>query len=263
MLLAVDVGNSNITLGAFERERLVATFRMTTKLPRTSDEYGTEMRGLLANNGISPNAIDSAIFSSVVPDIMHSLTSAVIKYFNVTPIVIEPGITTGLSIATENPRQLGADRIVDAVGAYELYGGPVIVIDFGTATTFDLVDGNGVFLAGVISPGIRVSAKALSQGTAKLPEIEIKKPASILGRETISSIQAGLVYGQIGQTEYIVDHMKREADLSGIKVVATGGLGKIIANETSSIDIYDATLTLQGMRFIYERQKKEQADGGK
>ena len=175
MLLAVDVGNSNITLGAFERERLVATFRMTTNLPRTSDEYGTEIRGLLANNGISPNAIDSAIFSSVVPDIMHSLTSAVIKYFNVTPILVEPGITTGLSIATENPRQLGADRIVDAVGAYELYGGPVIVIDFGTATTFDLVDGNGVFLAGVISPGIRVSAKALSQGTAKLPEDEDQK----------------------------------------------------------------------------------------
>lgn len=257
MLLAVDVGNTNITLGAFERERLVTTFRMTTKLPRTSDEYGTEIRNLLANNGISPNAIDNAIFSSVVPDVMHSLTSAMIKYFNITPIVIEPGITTGLKIATENPRQLGADRIVDAVGAYELYGGPVIVIDYGTATTYDLVDKDGVFLAGVISPGIRLAARALCEGTAKLPEIEIKKPASILGRETISSIQAGLVYGQIGQTEYIIEHMKKESGLSGIKVVATGGLGKMIERETRSIDIYDANLTLQGMRFIFERQKKE------
>lgn len=255
MLLAVDVGNTNITIGAFERERLVTTFRMTTGLPRTSDEYGTEIRSLLTNNGISPNAIDHAIFSSVVPNIMHSLTSAMIKYFNVTPIIVEPGITTGLQIATENPRQLGADRIVDAVGAYELYGGPLIVIDYGTATTYDLVDENGVFLAGVICPGIRLSAKALCEDTAKLPEIEIKKPDSILGRETISSIQAGLVYGQIGQTEYIVERMKKEAGFSDIKVIATGGLGKIIAGETRSIDIYDATLTLQGMRFIYERQK--------
>lgn len=255
MLLAVDVGNTNITIGAFERERLVTTFRMTTKLPRTSDEYGTEIRTLLTNNGISPNAIDHAIFSSVVPNVMHSLTSAMIKYFNVTPIVVEPGITTGLEIATENPRQLGADRIVDAVGAYELYGGPLIVIDYGTATTYDLVDENGVFLAGVICPGIRLSAKALCEDTAKLPEIEIKKPNSILGRETISCIQAGLFYGQVGQTEYIVERMKQEANFSDIKVVATGGLGKIIAGETKSIDIYDSTLTLQGMRFIYERQK--------
>lgn len=255
MLLAVDVGNTNITIGAFERERLVTTFRMTTKLPRTSDEYGTEIRTLLTNNGISPNAIDHAIFSSVVPNVMHSLTSAMIKYFNVTPIVVEPGITTGLEIATENPRQLGADRIVDAVGAYELYGGPLIVIDYGTATTYDLVDENGVFLAGVICPGIRLSAKALCEDTAKLPEIEIKKPNSILGRETISCIQAGLFYGQVGQTEYIVERMKQEANFSDIKVVATGGLGKIIAGETESIDIYDSTLTLQGMRFIYERQK--------
>lgn len=255
MLLAVDVGNTNITIGAFERERLVTTFRMTTKLPRTSDEYGTEIRTLLTNNGISPNAIDHAIFSSVVPNVMHSLTSAMIKYFNVTPIVVEPGITTGLEIATENPRQLGADRIVDAVGAYELYGGPLIVIDYGTATTYDLVDEKGVFLAGVICPGIRLSAKALCEDTAKLPEIEIKKPNSILGRETISCIQAGLFYGQVGQTEYIVERMKQEANFSDIKVVATGGLGKIIAGETKSIDIYDSTLTLQGMRFIYERQK--------
>ena len=255
MLLAVDVGNTNITIGAFERERLVTTFRMTTKLPRTSDEYGTEIRTLLTNNGISPNAIDHAIFSSVVPNVMHSLTSAMIKYFNVTPIVVEPGITTGLEIATENPRQLGADRIVDAVGAYELYGGPLIVIDYGTATTYDLVDENGVFLAGVICPGIRLSEKALCEDTAKIPEIEIKKPNSILGRETISCIQAGLFYGQVGQTEYIVERMKQEANFSDIKVVATGGLGKIIAGETESIDIYDSTLTLQGMRFIYERQK--------
>ena len=252
----MDVGNTNITLGAFEREKLVATFRMTTKLPRTSDEYGMLIRNLLVNNGISPNGINSVIFSSVVPNVMHSLTSAMIKYFNLTPIAVEPGIVTGLTIGTENPTQLGADRIVDAVGAYELYGGPVIVIDYGTATTYDLVNQDGVFLAGVISPGIRVAAKALCEDTAKLPEIEIKKPDSILARETISSIQAGLVYGQIGQTEYIVKHMREESGFCDAKVVATGGLGKIIASETNYIDIYDPTLTLQGMRLIYERQKK-------
>ena len=186
---------------------------------------------------------------------MHSLTSAIIKYIHVTPLIVAPGIKTGIRIATENPRQIGADRIVDAVGAYGLYGGPVIVIDYGTATTFDLVDASGAFLAGVIAPGIRTSAKALWEEAAKLPEIEICKPKSILAQETISSMQAGLVYGQIGQTEYIIRHIKEEFAVSGVKVVATGGLGKTIASETKYIDIYDPNLTLHGMRLIYEKQK--------
>ena len=166
-----------------------------------------------------------------------------------------PGIRTGIRIATENPRQVGADRIVDAVGAYELYGGPVIVIDYGTATTYDLVDASGAFVAGVTAPGIRTSAKAMWEEAAKLPEIEICKPKSILAQETISSMQAGLVYGQIGQSEYIIRHMKKESGFEQLKVVATGGLGKLIASETKYIDIYDPNLTLQGMRLIFEKQK--------
>ena len=257
MILTIDVGNTNITCGVFQGDEIAASFRITTKMPRTSDEYGMMLLNLLEQNDIHPTEIKDAIICSVVPNVMHSLRGGLVKYFNVTPILVEPGITTGLSIATENPRQLGADRIVDAVGAYELYGGPVIVIDFGTATTFDLVDGNGVFLAGVISPGIRVSAKALSQGTAKLPEIEIKKPASILGKDTITSMQAGLVYGQIGQTEYIINRVKAEVGLENIKTVVTGGLGRIIANETDAVDIYDPNLTLKGINLVYKKQNRK------
>lgn len=255
MLLVMDVGNTNITLGVFDGKVLEATFRMTTKIPRTSDEYGIVVRDLLQHNQIAFSDIQAVVMSSVVPDVMHSLTSAIIKYIQVTPIVVAPGIKTGIRIATENPRQLGADRIVDAVGAYELYGGPVLVIDYGTATTYDLVDGSGAFVAGVTAPGIRTSAKAMWEEAAKLPEIEIRKPKSILAQETISSMQAGLVYGQIGQSEYIIQHMKKESAYENIKVVATGGLGKLIASETTYIDIYDPNLTLQGMRLIFEKQK--------
>ena len=160
-------------------------------------------------------------------------------------------------MVTESPCQIGADRIVDAAAAYELYGGPVLVLDFGTATTYDLVDKNGAFVSGVTAPGIRISAKALWEDAAKLPEIEIRKPESILAKETISSMQAGLVYGQIGQTEYIVKHMIEEADMGPVKVVATGGLGRIIANETDVIDVYDPNLTLKGMNLIYKKQNRK------
>lgn len=257
MLLVMDVGNTNITLGVFDGEELKATFRMTTKIPRTSDEYGITIRDMLVHdqNQIHVKDIQAVIISSVVPNVMHSLTSAVIKYFQITPLIVAPGIKTGIRIATENPRQIGADRIVDAVGGYTLYGGPIIVIDYGTATTYDLVDGKGAFVAGVIVPGIRTSAQTLWEEAAKLPEIEIRKPESILAQETISSMQAGLVYGQIGQTEYIVSHIKEESGYDNIKVVATGGLGKIIASETKAIDIYDPNLTLHGMRLIFEKQK--------
>ncbi len=255
MLLVMDVGNTNITLGVFSKKKLAATFRMTTKIPRTSDEYGILVRDLLQQNQIEIIDIKAAVISSVVPNVMHSLTSAIIKYFQITPIIVAPGIKTGIRIATENPRQIGADRIVDAVGAYELYGGPVIVIDYGTATTYDFVDASGAFAAGVTAPGIRTSAKALWEEAAKLPEIEICKPKSILAQETISSMQAGIVYGQIGQSEYIIKHMKQEAGCDDIKVVATGGLGKLIASETKYIDIYDPNLTLKGMQIVYEKQK--------
>ena len=255
MLLTMDVGNTNITFGVFDGKTLVTTFRMTTKIPRTSDEFGVGIIDMIERNRIARTEITHVITASVVPDVMHSLNNAIIKYFDITPIIVGPGIRTGIRVVTENPKQIGADRIVDAAGAYALYGGPVLVLDFGTATTYDLVDASGAFVAGVTAPGIRISAKALWQDAAKLPEIEICKPSSILAQETISSMQAGLVYGQIGQTEYIVRSMIAESGYQDVKVVATGGLGRIIANETECIDIYDPNLTLSGLRLIFEKQK--------
>lgn len=254
MLLTIDVGNSNITFGIFDHKTLITTFRMTTKQLRTSDEFGVGILEMLERNRISRKDVESVITASVVPNVMHSLNSAVIKYFDITPVIVGPGIKTGIRVVTENPKQIGADRIVDAAGAYSLYGGPVLVLDFGTATTYDLVDKSGAFVAGVTAPGIRISAKALWEDAAKLPEIEIRKPQSILAQETISSMQAGLVYGQIGQTEYIVRTMIEESGYGEVKVVATGGLGRIIANETDCIDVYDPNLTLSGLRLIYEKQ---------
>ena len=255
MLLVADVGNTNITLGIFDDETLVGNFRMTTKTQRTSDEFGIFLLNLLEAKNISVEQIEAVIVSSVVPNIMHSFTSGIIKYIDKTPIIVGAGIKTGITVLTTNPRELGADRIVDAVAAYEMYGGPVIVIDFGTATTYDLISANGEFLAAVTSPGIRSSAKALWNDAAKLPEIEIKKPDSILAKDTITSMQAGLVYGYIGQTEYIINKIKEEYNQDNVKVVATGGLGKIVSEATDKIDIYDSMLTLHGLRLIYNKNK--------
>lgn len=256
MLLVIDVGNTNLTFGVYNGEALECTFRMTTKTPRTSDEFGLNILQLLEARGIEKGAIHGSIVSSVVPDIMHSLIRGVNNYLGVNPITVGPGIKTGIKVVTEDPRQIGADRIVDAVGAYEKYGGPVLVLDFGTATTYDLIGKNGEFMAGITAPGIRISSEALWTQTAKLPNIEIKKPKSILAQETISSMQAGLMYGQIGQTEYIIKKVKEEAKLDDMKVVATGGLGRLIAEETDMIDHYDSNLTLEGLRLIYEKNKK-------
>ena len=255
MLLVVDVGNTNITLGVFDGEELSGTFRMTTKLPRTSDEYGIELRQLIECQGFKSTDITDIIVASVVPDVMHSLGSAMIKYFGIKPMVVSAGIKTGIRVCTENPKQVGADRIVDAVAAYQIYGGPVIVIDFGTATTYDIVGPDGTFEGAVIAPGIRTSAQALWGGAAMLPAIDIRKPASIMGKETISSMQAGIVYGQIGQAEYIVKKIREESGYHDAKVVASGGLGNIIAKETDYIDYYDPQLTLKGLKMIYEKIK--------
>lgn len=256
MLLVIDVGNTNITLGVFRGDELLGTFRMTTKLPRTSDEYGITLKELVERQGILSTDIDAVIVASVVPDVMHSLGSAMIKYFGIKPMVVSAGIKTGIRIVTENPKQVGADRIVDAVAAYTIHGGPVIVIDYGTATTYDIVGEDGTFEAAVIAPGIRTSAQAMWGQAAMLPAVEIKKPESVLAKETIASMQAGIVYGQIGQTEYIINKIRHESGYADAKVVATGGLGKIIASETDVIDVYDPQLTLKGLRIIYEKNRK-------
>jgi len=253
VILVVDVGNTNITFGVYKDKELVTTFRVTTKIPRTSDEYGILVSDLLQKNGISVDTLKGGIIASVVPNAMHALTNAMKRYLNINPVIVGPGIKTGIRITSENPREIGADRIVDAVAAYELYGGPVLVLDFGTATTYDLIDGDGNFGVGITAPGIRISAKALWEDTAKLPEIEIKKPDSILAGDTVSSMQAGLVYGQIGQTEYIINQVRKESGFDDMKVVATGGLGRIIADATDTIEVYDSKLTLEGLRIIYEK----------
>ncbi|MBQ7956054.1 MAG: type III pantothenate kinase [Lachnospiraceae bacterium] len=253
MIFVIDVGNTNITCGVYEGKELRATFRIMSKTPRTSDEYGIMLTELLRTKGVDASDIEGSIVASVVPDVMHSLIGGITRYLGTIPLVVGPGVKTGIKITTENPRAIGADRIVDAVAAYEKYGGPILVLDFGTATTYDLVTADGSFSAGVTAPGIRISAEALWEKAAKLPKIEIKKPKSILAQETISSMQAGLMYGQIGQTEYIIKKVKEETGIADLRVVATGGLGRSISDETDSIDIYDSSLTLDGLRIIYEK----------
>ncbi len=256
MILVVDVGNTNITFGVYQEKELLATFHITTKTPRTSDEYGMMILALLERKKVDVTDLEGSIIASVVPDVMHSLVGGIVRYTNTNPLIVGPGVKTGIKVVTENPRGIGADRIVDAVAAYEKYGGPVLVIDFGTATTYDYVTQKGEFAAGITAPGIRISLEALWKSAAKLPNVEIKKPKSILAQETISSMQAGLLYGQIGQTEYIVKKVKEETGIADLKVVATGGLGRTIADETDSIAIYDSALTLEGLRIVYEKNRK-------
>ena len=255
MLLVLDVGNTNITCGIYDGDKLAHTFRIMSKTPRTSDEFGVAICDLAARQGVDPKEVDGVAIASVVPNIMHSLIASVKKYLNIDPLVVGPGVKTGIKIDTPNPKEIGPDRIVDAVAAYEKFGGPILVLDFGTATTYDLVTDDGRFTVGITAPGVRISAEALWMGTAKLPEIEIVMPKSILANDTIWSMQAGLMYGQIGQTEYIIKQVKKETGYDKLKVVATGGLGRIISNETDMIDEYDPDLTLEGLRLIYAKNR--------
>jgi len=256
MLLVVDIGNTNITIGVYDGDDLISNFRMTTKAPRTSDEYGVFIDALLVSKGLSVKGITGVIISTVVPNIMHSFVNGIRKYINIEPMIVGPGIKTGIDIRTESPKEVGADRIIDLAGAFYHYGGPAMVVDFGTATTFDVVTEKAAFEVGITSPGIRISANALWNMAAQLPEIEIKKPDSILAKNTITSMQAGLVYGYIGQVEYIVNKVKEELGYD-MKVIATGGLGRIIFDETDVLDIYDRDLPFKGLKYIYERNNKK------
>lgn len=256
MLLAIDVGNTNITCALFDKREMKASFRLITKQQRTSDEFGMLIRNLISHNGYGFSDVTDIIVASVVPKVNYSIYSALIKYLNITPIEVGAGTKTGIRIALDNPRQAGADRIVDAVAAYEIYGGPVIVIDFGTATTYDLVTADGTLVGGVTAPGVQTSAASLWNATAKLPEVEIRKPATVIGKETITTMQSGIFYGQIGATEMIVRKIKEESGLDDIKVIATGGLGQLVKNATEMIDVYDPNLTMYGLQIIYEKTKK-------
>ena len=256
MILVIDVGNTNITCGVFKGTEVMRTFRMMTRTERTSDEYGVTMLSMMSVGNIKPEDIKGVMIASVVPKVMHSLIGGVVKYLDKQPYIVKPGMRTGIHITCENPREIGPDRIVDIVAAYNIYGGPALVIDFGTATTYDLIDKLGNFGVGITAPGLRICAKALWEDTAKLPEIEIRKPDSILTRETVTSMQAGLVYGQIGQTKYIIEQVKNESGISDLKVIATGGLGRMISEEVKEIDVYDPLLTLQGLRILYEKNRR-------
>lgn len=256
MLLTIDIGNTNIVMGVMKGMELVVSFRMTTQIPRTSDEYGITMVEMLRNKGIDIEEIEAAIISSVVPNIMYSLTNSIKKYIKKTPLIVGPGLKTGIPIRTDNPKAVGADRIVNCVAAYELYGAPCMAIDFGTSTTYDIVNEKGEFIGGLITPGIRISADAMWQRAAQLPDMEIRRPKSILDcKNTISSMQAGLVYGYIGQVEYIVKKVKEEMGCPDMKIIATGGLAKIIKDGTDVIDEYDGLLTLKGLYLIYKKNK--------
>ena len=255
MLVVIDVGNTNITLGIYNKDELVGTYRLTTKLERTSDEFGFLLLSFLNASSIKVEDISDIIISSVVPKINYSFASSIIKYLKKEPIFIGPGIKTGIDIRIETPSSLGADRLVDAAAAYYTYGGPCLVIDFGTATTYDVVSKKGEFLGGATAPGLGISAHALYSQAAKLPEVEIKKPDKVIAKNTISSMQAGIVVGYIGQTEYLIKKIKEEYG-EDLKVISTGGLGRIISNETDLIDIYDADLTFKGLKIIYDKNKK-------
>ena len=256
MFFAIDVANTNIKIGIFDGKNLITTFRMNSQIVHTTDEYGLMLKQIPEVQGIDLTKIEGAIISSVVPKVMESLHNAIVKYFGIKPIIVGPGIKTGIKLTSSNPKEVGADRLVDVVSGYEKYGGPLLVIDFGTATTYNLVTADGSFSVGITAPGVKISAKALWEDAAKLPEIEIKKPSSILATETVTSMQAGLIYGQIGATKYLIEQVKKEMGYDNLKVVATGGMGSIISPEVEEIDYYDINLTIDGLRILYEKNTK-------
>ena len=254
MILTLDIGNTNIKAGVFNGPELVDYWRISTDRTKSSDEYGILLLNLFAHSKIDP-AVDGIIMSSVVPTINFTIEHMCSNYFNQTPMQVVPGIKTGINLKYENPRELGSDRIVNAVAAYELYGGPCIFLDFGTATTFGVVSERGEFLGGAICPGIKLASEALTERTSRLPKIELVKPESVIGRNTVSNMQSGLVYGFIGQVTYLIDCMKRELGAPDAKVIATGGMSRLIASGTDAIDEIDGLLTLKGLRIIYERNQ--------
>ncbi len=255
MLLVFDVGNTNMVLGVYKDNKLACNFRIGTDKSKTSDEYGVIIRQLFEYEGILLKDIDDVIISSVVPEVMHSLENFSIKYCLKEPMIVGPGIKTGINIKYENPQQVGADRIVNAVAGFEKYGGPLILIDFGTATTFCAVSEKGEYLGGAISPGIKISCDALFQKASKLHQVEIIKPKAAIGKNTTWAMQSGIVFGYAGLVDNIVIMMKQELGAETAVVVATGGLASLICAETKTVKIVDKFLTLEGLRIIYERNR--------
>ena len=257
MILTLDIGNSNIKTALFEGEEMAHYWRISTSLSKTSDEYGILLMNMFAHEGVKPEEVEGIVISSVVPTINYTIEHMCQNYFHMQPMMVAPGIKTGINIKYENPRELGSDRIANAVAAYAQYGGPCIFIDFGTATTFGVVDENGSFLGGSIFPGIKVASEALVSGTAKLPRFAIERPESVIGRTTLTNLQSGMYYGYVGLVKHIVQKMKQELGRQDAIVVATGGMALLISEESKVIDKLDGLLTLKGLRMIYERNKAE------
>lgn len=257
MILTLDIGNTNIKTALFEGTEMAHYWRISTSLSKTSDEYGILLMNMFAHEGVKPEEVEGIVISSVVPTINFTIEHMCQNYFHMQPMMVAPGIKTGINIKYENPRELGSDRIANAVAAYAQYGGPCIFIDFGTATTFGVVDENGSFLGGSIFPGIKVASEALVSGTAKLPRFAIEKPESVIGRTTLTNLQSGMYYGYVGLVKHIVQKMKQELGRQDAIVVATGGMALLISEESKVIDKLDGLLTLKGLRMIYERNKAE------
>ena len=253
MILTLDIGNTNIKTALFSGTEMVQYWRLKTDIAATSDELGLKLTSLLLYHDLKPDAVEGISLSSVVPSLNFTIEHMCKTYFRQDPMLVVPGIRTGLNIKYENPRELGSDRIANAVAAYTLYGGPCIVIDFGTATTFGVVSERGEFIGGAICPGVKLTTEALVSGTAKLPRVEIVRPESVVGRNTVSNMQSGIFYGYVGQVNHIVGKIKQELRRPDMRVVATGGMARLIASDTDAIDILDGLLTLKGLRIIYER----------
>jgi type III pantothenate kinase len=253
MLLAIDVGNTNIVLGLFDGSRLVHQFRIESSRGRTADEYAVVVRQLLSMRNVAASDVKGAIIASVVPPLTEPMLDLVRRAFGFEALVVGPGIKTGMSILYENPREVGADRIVNAVAAYERFHGGLVVVDFGTATTFDCVTPKGEYMGGVIAPGIQISADALFSRAAKLPRVEIQRPAKVVGRNTQHSMQSGIVYGYVGLVDGLVERIIEETAFPSCAVVATGGLARLIAPLSRTIHDVDDDLTLTGLRILHER----------
>lgn len=254
LVFVVDIGNTNIVLGIFLPDKLVASWRLSTHTIKTVDEYEIMTRSFLSLAKVNPSGIKGAIIASVVPNATQILQAMIRRLFGTEPLVVGAGIKTGIPIKTDNPREVGADRIANTVAAYELYGGPAIVVDFGTATTFDVISSQGEYLGGQISPGINISMEALFQKAAKLPRVALKKPASAIGKNTVASMQAGIYYSVIGGIQFAIQAIRDDLGCSA-KAIATGGLAEVVGPHAKIFDVINGDLTLEGLKIIYNRNK--------